>query len=61
MTDLTLETLEWLYRELKKTKIAQTHAEERYGVRDEELINLAKKIIMLEWLIEVVLKTREED
>lgn len=50
-----------LYRELKKAKIALSRAEERPGVKDEELLNISKKIATLDWLIGAVLSMKEED
>ena len=55
------KALEWLYKELKKTKIALGHAVTRPGVTDEELNNLANKITTLDWLIGAVLSVKEED
>ena len=53
--------LEWLYKELKKAKIALSRAGERPGVKDEELLNISNKIATLDWLIGAVLSVKEED
>ena len=52
--------LEWLYREMKKTKIALGHAESRHGVTREELDNLQRKIDVLDWVIPLVIKAEVE-
>lgn len=43
--------LEYLYRELKKAKIALGQAETRSGVTHEELENLRNKIDAIDYLI----------
>ena len=43
--------LEWLYRELKRAKIAYAHAERRPGVRQAELEAIENKIEIIDWLI----------
>ena len=48
--------LEWLYRELKRAKIAYAHAERRPGVRQDELDALDKKILILDYLVEKEIK-----
>lgn len=53
--------LEWLYRELKKTKIALGHAESRPGVTCEELGNLHWKIDVLDYLTYLVIREPVED
>lgn len=53
--------LEWLYRELKKTKIALGHAESRPGVKREELDNLQRKIDVLDYLTTLVNKEPVEE
>ena len=47
--------LEWLYKQLKDTRIALGHAEDRPGVKQEELDNLRGRIELIEWLTGVVL------
>lgn len=53
--------LEWLYRELKKAKIALGHAESRPGVAREELDNLQRKIDVLDYLTYLVIKEPVEE
>lgn len=53
--------LEWLYRELKRAKIALGHAESRPGVTREELDNLEQKIAAIDWMIPLVIKAEDED
>lgn len=53
--------LEWLYRELKRTRIAVGHAEHRPGVTGEELAALTGKIEVLEYLCGLVMKEDVED
>ena len=53
--------LEWLYRELKKAKIALGHAESRPGVTREELDNLQRKIDVLDYLTTLVNKEPVEE
>lgn len=52
--------LEWLYRELRKAKIALGHAESRPGVAREELDNLQRKIDVVDWVIPLVIKSEDE-
>lgn len=53
---VSYHALEWLYRELKRAKIAYAHAERRPGVRQDELEALGKKILILDYLIEKEIK-----
>lgn len=53
--------LEWLYRELRKAKIALGHAESRPGVTREELDNLQRKIDVLDYLTTLVNKEPVEE
>lgn len=53
--------LEWLYRELRKAKIALGHAESRPGVAREELDNLQRKIGVLDYLTTLVNKEPVEE
>lgn len=55
------KALEWLYRELKKAKIALGNAESRPGVTREELDNLQRKIAVIDWMIPLVIKAQEEE
>lgn len=48
--------LQYLYRELKKAKIALGQAETRPGVTSQELENLQNKIDMFDWLTVLVNK-----
>lgn len=53
--------LEWLYGELRKTKIAFGQAESRHGVKQEELDNLKRKINVLDYLTTLVNKEPVEE
>lgn len=53
--------LEWLYRELRKAKIALGHAESRPGVAWDELENLQRKIDVLDYLTTLVIKEPVEE
>lgn len=53
--------LEWLYRELKKAKIALGHAENRPGATREELDNLQRKTDVLDYLTYLVNKEPVEE
>ena len=53
--------LDWLYRELRKAKIALGHAESRPGVTREELDNLQRKIDVLDYLTYLVIKEPVEE
>ena len=53
--------LNWLYRELKRAKIALGHAETRPGVKREELDNLQRKIDVLDYLTTLVNKEPVEE
>lgn len=48
---VSYHALEWLYRELKRAKIAYAHAERRPGVRQAELEAIENKIEIVDWLI----------
>jgi hypothetical protein len=50
-----MTVLEFLYRGLKDSRIALTHAEYRKA-RDDERDNLKKKIAIWEYLIDLTLK-----
>lgn len=55
MTDTQqAKALHLLYSDLKKARIALSHAEQRQN-NHEERANLAKKIDTLEWIIGVVI------
>ena len=51
--------LGYLYREIKRARIALGKAEYRPGVTQEELDNLRQRIEVLEWISAVVLKEEE--
>lgn len=53
--------LEWLYGELRKTKIAFGQAESRHGVKQEELDNLERKITAIDWVIPLVIKEDDDE
>lgn len=53
--------LEWLYRELRKAKIAFGQAESRHGVKQEELDNLKRKIDVLDYLTTLAIKEPVEE
>lgn len=52
--------LEFLYRELKRAKIALGQDETRPGVTVEELANLQKKIDVIDWIVPLVIAAKEE-
>lgn len=56
MASIRERALEYLYRELRKTKIALGQAETRSGVTSQELENLQNKIDVLDWLTTLVNK-----
>jgi hypothetical protein len=55
------KALEWLYKELKRTRISIGQAEQRKGVKQEELAALNGKVDVLEYLCGLVTKEDEED
>lgn len=60
MKTLWEKALDYLYRDLKRTRIALAHAERREGVRQEELEDLQGKAEVIEWLTALVLKEGAE-
>lgn len=50
------DALSYLYKKLKKARIALTFAESKPGTTQKELDNIQRKIDVLEWIIPVVLK-----
>jgi len=54
------KALEWLYKELKKTRVALGHAEGKTGVKQRELDDLRGKIDLLEYLCGLVTKEDAE-
>lgn len=55
------KALEWLYRELKRSKIALGYAESRPGVTQQDLDNLQRKIDVLDYLTTLVNKEPVEE
>lgn len=54
------EALRFLYKHLRETKIALGKAENRPGVKQEELDNLERKIAVIDWLIPLAIKAKED-
>lgn len=54
------EALRFLYKHLKKAKIALGQAENRPGVTAEELANLQKKIDVIDWIVPLVITAKED-
>ena len=50
------KALDWLYRELKRTRVAFGHAEWKHNVNHQELDELRGKIDILEYLCGLVIK-----
>lgn len=50
----------YLYRQLKATKLSIAHAEVRPHVPQEELDNLAQRVKVLDYIIDIVSKEDEE-
>ena len=50
---------EYLCREIRRKRIALGQAEQRQGVRPEELENLMVSIETMEWISQVVLGVKE--
>lgn len=48
--------LKWLYKELKKARVALSYAECKEGVKQQELDDLRGKIDLLEYLASLVTK-----
>lgn len=61
MKTLWEQALDYLYRDLKRTRISIAHAERREGVRQEELEDLTSKAEVIEWLTALVLSKGVED
>lgn len=60
MKTLWEKALDYLYRDLKRTRIALGNAERREGVKQEELEDLTHKADVIEWLTALVLKEEAE-
>lgn len=56
MKTLWEKALDYLHRDLKRTRIALANAERREGVKQEELDDLQGRADIIEWIIAVVLK-----
>lgn len=50
------DALSYLYKKLKKARIALAFAESKPGTTQKELDNIQRKIDVLEWISTVVLK-----
>ena len=50
------EALKYLYKQLKKARIAQAFVDHKTGATQKELDNIQRKIDVLEWIIPVVMK-----
>ena len=55
------KAIKWLYRELKRAKIALGYAESRQGVTHEERLALQTKIDVLDYLTTLVNKEPVEE
>ena len=55
--DMRDEALEWVERQIKKTRQALGNAERRAGVTNDELENLQRTIDVLEYISGEVLRT----
>lgn len=55
------DALRFLYKHLRESKIALGYAEDRPGVKQEELDNLQRKIAAIDWIIPLVIKAQEEE
>jgi hypothetical protein len=55
------QALDYLYSDLKKTRIALANAESKPGVKREELDDLTHKADVIEWLTALVLAKGMED
>lgn len=60
MKEMWEQALDYLYRDLKKTRIALANAERKPGVKREELDDLTHKADVIEWLTALVLKEGAE-
>jgi len=54
------QALDYLYRDLKRTRISIANAERKQGVKQEELDDLTHKADVIEWLTALVLKEGAE-
>lgn len=54
------QALDYLYKEIKKTKVSIGHAERKPGVTQQELDDLNRKAEILELTAALVLKEGEE-
>ena len=61
MTSIREDALRFLYKHLREAKISLGNAENRPGVKRDELENLQRKIDMLDWMIPLVIRAEEEE
>lgn len=54
------DALRFLYKTMKDAKIALGRAEDRSGVKQEELDNLNRKIAVMDWIIPLVIQAKED-
>ena len=55
------DALRFLYKHLREAKIALGRAENRPGVKQEELDNLQRKIAVMDWIIPLVIQVKEDE
>lgn len=55
------KALEWLYKELKHTRVSLGNAEMRKGIQSEELENLRHRIRCIEFTIACVIASNVEE
>ena len=60
ITNVREDALRFLYKNLKDAKIALGRAENKPGVKQEELDNLQRKIAVIDWIIPLVIQAKEE-
>lgn len=60
ITNKREEALRILYKQLREAKLALGHAENKPGVKQEELDNLQRKIAVIDWMIPLVIAAKEE-
>lgn len=61
MAGIREDALRFLYKHLREAKISLGRAENRPGVKREEMENLQRKIDMLDWIIPLVIRAEEEE
>lgn len=55
------DALSYLYKKLKKARIALAFAESKQGTTQKEMDNIQRKINVLEWMIRVVLEENVDE